>query len=445
MSALATGETTMNVIADTLAVRGGPPAVQDDPGDLFAWPIVTKEDEDAVLGVLRAGAMSGTEITKAFEKEIAAWMGMKYALGCCNGTAGLEEAMWACEVGAGDEIICPGMTYWASAAPALRFGATVNFADILPDTLCIDPADIERRIGPRTKALVVVHYAGYPCEMDEILAIARRHKVRVIEDVSHAQGGLYKGRLCGSLGDIGVMSMMAGKSFAIGEGGMVVTNDRRLYERCIAYGHYERTGVPSNFNKADAQVTDKQLQAFAGAPLGGCKHRMNQTCSAMGRVQLKYYPERIREIQKAMNRFWDLLEGVPGLRAHRPPRGSGSTMGGWYAARGLYRGDELGGLSCARFCEAVRAEGVPGCGPGANGCLHTHAVFQSADTFGMGKPTVIAFGQRDVRQKEGSLPVCERIHEIAFAIPWFKHDRPEIIAQYAAAYRKVAEQAEALR
>jgi dTDP-4-amino-4,6-dideoxygalactose transaminase len=291
---------------------------------------------------------------------------------------------------------------------------------------------------------MVVHYAGHPADMDRIMPIARKHKVKVIEDVSHAHGSLYKGRKCGTIGDIAGMSMMSGKSFAIGEAGMVVTNDRLLFERCIAYGHYERTGMKSNFNVADAQVKDPGLAKFAGVPLGGYKHRINQTCSAMGRVQLKYYPARIAEIQKAMNYFWDLLEGVPGVKAHRPPKGSGSTMGGWYSARGLYRAAELGGLPLAKFCEAVKAEGV-GCSPGANFPLHLHPVFHDADVFNMGKPTMISFGQRDVRQGPGSLPVVEKITEIAFGIPWFKHYKKKAIASCAAAFRKVAENADQLR
>jgi len=421
-----------------LALLGGEKAVTADPADAFNWPIVTKEDEEAVMAVLRAGAMSEVNVTKEFEKEFADWMGMKHALGYCNGTAALQAAMWACGVGAGDEVISPSMTYWATCTFALSLGAAVNFADIDRDTLCIDPSDIEHRIGPRTRAIVVVHYTGHPADMDPIMEIAARHDIKVIEDVSHAQGGLYKGRKCGTFGHVGCMSLMAGKSFATGEAGIMLTNDRTLYERCIAYGHYERTGLPSNYNPADAQVTETGLREFAGVPLGGAKHRMNQTCSAMGRVQLKYYDERIAEIQQAMNHFWDQLEGVRGIKAHRPPADSGSTMGGWYNARGLYRGEEVGGLSCAKFCEAVRAEGFQ-CWPGASSPLHLHPVFHKADIFNMGKPTMISFGQRDVRQGPGTLPVTESISEIALGVPWFKKYRPEIIEQHASAYRKVAE------
>jgi dTDP-4-amino-4,6-dideoxygalactose transaminase len=428
-----------------LAMNGGPKTVTMEPGDIMKWPIVTEEDEAAVLGVLRAGAMSGTDITKQFEREFAQWQGVEHALGYCNGTESLRAAMWACGLGAGDELICPSVTYWASCTAALTMGAAVHFADIDKRTLCIDPKDIEHRIGPRTRAIMAVHYCGHPCDMDAIMAIARKHNIKVIEDVSHAHGALYNGRKVGGLGDIAGMSMMSGKSFAIGEAGMIATNDRKLYERCIAYGHYERTGLASTYNQADRQVTDPELNQYAGLPMGGFKHRMNQTCAAMGRVQLKHYDERMCEIQAAMNRFWDLLDGVPGIHAHRPARGSDSTMGGWYCARGLYRAEELGGLPAAKFCDAVRAEGVSMCAPGANRPLHLHPVFHTADIFNHGTPTMIAFGQRDVRQGAGTLPVSESIAQICVGVPWFKKDRVAVIRQYAAAYRKVAEHADELQ
>jgi perosamine synthetase len=438
----------MTVAADIrspLALLGGPPAIPAplDPA-LFQWPIITEEDEQAVLAVLRAGTMSENDISKRFEAEFAEWIGAKHALTFCNGTASLVASFWACGVGAGDEIICPSMTYWASALPALTLGATVNFADVDPDTLCIDPDDIEHRIGPRTRAIVVVHYCGYPCDMDRINAIAKRHGVKVIEDVSHAQGTLYKGRKAGTLGDIAAMSMMAGKSFPVGEGGMAVTNDRTLYERCIAFGCYERTGGASKFARPGNEVHDPALRRFSGVAMGGVKHRMNQLCSALGRVQLKYYDQRCAEIRKAMDRFFGYLEGVPGLRAHRVPDGEGSHMGGWYNARFLYRPEELGGLSVKRLVDAITAEGVPGVFAGANFPLHLHTAFHEMDLFNQGLPTAVAFGQRDVRQGPGTLPVSERIPETTFAVPWFKHDWPDAIRRCADAIKKVVARADVL-
>ena len=419
----------MTATRSNLAIHGGPKAVRTDPGDVFRWPIITNEDEEAVLEVLRRGGMSGTDVTIQFEKEFAQWQGLKYALGFSSGTAALHGAMFGCKIGVGDEIICPSVTYWASVLQCFSLGATVVFAEIDPQTLCIDPKDIEHRVTDHTKAIMVVHYVGYPADMDPILAIARRHGLKVIEDVSHAQGGLYKGEKVGTFGDVAAMSLMSGKSFAVGEAGMLATDDREIYERALAFGHYGRY---------DDRIQTEYLKAFRGLPLGGYKYRMHQLSSALGRVQLRYYDQRCKEIRKAMNYFWDLLAGVPGLRAHRPPRDSGSNMAGWYSPRGLYRPEELGGLSVTRFAEAVRAEGSI-CTPGVNKPLHLHPLFNTCDVYGHGVPTRIAHADRDLCQPPGSLPVSEKIGTLTYRIPWFKRCCPETIEEHADAYRKVAE------
>jgi dTDP-4-amino-4,6-dideoxygalactose transaminase len=418
-------------MTEKLAIFGGPKTVLSDPGDMFVWPIITKEDDDAVLDVLHRRAMSGTDVTKLFEKDIAKWQGSEYALAFSSGTAAIHAAMFACKVGIGDEIIVPSVTYWASAAQVFSLGGTPVFAEIDPDTLCLDPKDIEHRITEKTKAIVVVHYCGHPADMDAIMDIARRRNLKVIEDVSHAQGGLYKGRKLGSIGDVGAMSMMTGKSFAIGEGGMLVTNDREIYDRAIIFGHHDGAHT--------REIQTEYLKEYIGLPMGGYKFRMHQMSSAVGRVQIKYYDERTAEIRKAMNYFWDLLEGVPGLKAHRTSPDSGSNMAGWYAPHGLFRTEELGGLSVTRFCEAVRAEGISACNPGCNAALHTHTLFNTCDVYGNGKPTRIANSNWDVRENDKSLPVSEKIGTMAYGIPWFIHYRPEIIEQYAKAYRKAAE------
>ncbi|MDO5565017.1 MAG: DegT/DnrJ/EryC1/StrS family aminotransferase [Planctomycetia bacterium] len=425
------------ITKNDLAYFGGPKAIPERDDSLFHWPIVTEEDIAAVRDVLVAGIMSGTGITKEFEKEFAQWNGAKYALGCCNGTASLTAAMWACGVGAGDEVICPSLTYWATCASALQLGATVNFADADPVSLCIDPNDIEHRISERTKAIVVVHYCGTPVDMDAIMDIARRHGIKVLEDVSHAVGSLYKGRKCGTLGDIAGMSMMAGKAFAIGEAGMVLTNNRELYERCIAFGHYERTGAPSRFNPPDAQITMDSLLPYIGLPLGGVKHRMNQTCAAMGRVQLKYYQERIEEIDRAMTWFMDRIEAeIPGLTGHRPTT-PGSTNGGWYVPCCHYDPAAFGGCPAELFSDLIRAEGMH-CVNGINNPLHLHPYFHTADIFHQGCPTALAFGQRDVRQGEGACPVTEAVTDRTIQVPWFKHCRKEEIEKHVAGFVKVA-------
>ena len=203
----------------------------------------------------------------------------------------------------------------------------------------------KKEITPKTRAIMAVHYLGHPCDMDRIMDIARRHGIKVIEDVSHAQGGKYKGRMLGTIGDVAGISLMTGKAFAIGEAGMLVTNDREIYEHAMALGMYERT---------DEEITCPDLKPYTGLPLCGYKFRMHQMSSAVGRVQLIYYDQRCEEIRRAMNRFWDLLEGVPGISPHRTDESEGTTMGGFYRPHGIYVPEELGGLSVTRFCGARR-------------------------------------------------------------------------------------------
>ncbi len=428
----------MGVKTGDLALFGGSKTVAGSHEEYFRWPIVTAEMEEAVLDVLRRGAASGLEITQAFEEEYAAWIGRSYGLAHNNGTAALHAGMFGLGIGSGDEIICPSMTYWASCAPVLSLGGTVRFADIDPQSLCIDPADIERHITKRTKAIVVVHYAGMPADMDPIMAIARKHGLRVIEDCSHSHGSRYKGKLTGTFGDIAAFSLMSAKSFSVGEGGMLLTDDRRVFERAIAFGHYARHS---------AELTLPELVSGGGIPWGGYKYRITQFSSAIGRVQLKLYPERMAEIDRAMNAFWDLLEGTPGLRPHRPSPESGSTKGGWYFPLGHYDSDALGGLSVSRFCEAVRAEGVEICTPGCNLALHLHPLFNSIDVYGAGRPTARPIPSQEAvpREAPASLPVSEGIQSMVYKVPWFKRHNDELIEQYADAYRKVAARASELR
>lgn len=418
-----------------LALLGGEKAVSQDYSQLFKWPIVNEAMEQAVLEVLRSGNMSGTDITRQFEQKYGAWQGCNYTLAHSTGTAALLAAMWACGLGHGDELICPSVTYWASCIQALTLGSSVVFADILPDTLNMDPDDLECRITERTKAIMVVHYLALPADMDRIMEIARRHDLKVIEDVSHAHGALYKGKKVGSFGDVAAMSLMSGKSLAIGEGGILCTDDRDIYERALLWGHYARHG----------EIENEELQPDAGLPWGGYKNRMHQLSSVVGLIQVDKYDEEMAEIDQAMNYFWDELKGIPALGDHRPTEVD-TTKGGWYAAHGLYRAEELGGLSIRRYCEAVRAEGVSACNPGCNKALHLHPLMHTVDIFGEGKPSILANLPEgvDCRQGPGSLPVSEAVQDRTYYIPWFKQFDKAAIGEHAAAFHKVAENYEEL-
>ena len=142
---------------EKLALLGGKPAIEQGPDEsLFAWPIMTAEDEEAALEVIRKNKFSGTDITEKFQQEFAAWQGTEYAIAYCNGTASLSAAMFGIGLGHGDEIICPTKTYWGSVSQALHFGAIPVFCNI-NENLSLDPDDLERCITPKTKAIVVVH------------------------------------------------------------------------------------------------------------------------------------------------------------------------------------------------------------------------------------------------------------------------------------------------
>ena len=411
-----------------LALLGGEKVIKSEPGDLFQRhdQETLAEIKDAVMKVLDDWSMSGMGVTREFERRYADWHGSKYGLGFPNGTTAIQAAMYGAGVGRGDEIICPSMTYWASCLQIYSLGATVVFTDIDEDTLNIDPRKIASRITDRTKAILVVHYAGYPADMDAIMEISRKHSLKVIEDVSHAHGALYKGKMVGTIGDVGAFSLMAGKSFATGEAGIIITDDREIYERALAFGHYNRHN----------ELTFDYLKEGANLPWGGVKGRVNQMCSAIGLVQLKHYPEQIKEIDKAMNYFWDLLSDTPGVRGHRPPKGSNTTKGGWYLPLGLFDEEELPGLSVTRFCEALRAEGFDA-KPGCNTALHDHPIFNTVDIYNDGKPTRFANSNHDILAVQGELPVSEGIQQKVFSMPLFYNYRPEKIKEYADAVKKV--------
>ena len=416
----------------TLALLGGEKTVKTDvPEEMFHWPIINQAMKDAVIEVLVDGNMSGLDLSKKFETGFAAWHDIKYGLAHSSGTAALHAAMYGVGLGVGDELICPSITYWASCIQAQNLGASVVFADIEPYSLCLDPDDFERKITERTKAVVVVHYLSHPADMDRIMAIANKHNIKVIEDCSHSHGSLYKGKMTGTFGDVAGFSCMSGKSFAIGEGGVMLTNHRDIYERAILFGLYSRHD----------EITSEDLQQRMSLPNGGFKYRMHQMSSAVGLEQLKKYNSESAEIDKLFTYLWDNLEGTPGIRAHRPAKDSGSTKGGWYAPVGLYEAEELGGLSITRFCDALIAEGVVNVGPGVNAPLHKHPLFSTIDVYNHGQPTNSANLPDGVENREDQkdLPVASKLSQRIFRLPYMRHFDKELLDKYVVAIKKVCD------
>ncbi len=262
------------------AILGGSPAVTLDQSQAMRWPIITSEDEQAVLRVLRSGEISIHDEVAALENDYKTWLGVSHAVAHCNGTSAIHAAMHAFDIGPGDEVIVPSATWWASVMPVLHCGGIPVFAETEDQFIGLDPADVEKKITPRTKAMVVVHLFGMPSKMDELLAIARRHNIKVLEDASHAHGAVYKGKPIGTLGDAAVFSMQANKLVPSAEGGMFVTNNTELWEKAIRFGHYERLLGLQSPNKR-----------FAATGFGH-KFRMSPLSAAVARVQLRHLEQR---------------------------------------------------------------------------------------------------------------------------------------------------------
>src|SRR5690554_1596278 len=227
------------MVMNKLALVDGTP-VRTKP--FPAWPQFDEREVEAVASVVRSGQwgrLAGTEVAQ-LEKEFAAAHDAKYALGVTNGTTALEVALLALGIGPGDEVIVPAYTFVASATCVLTVNAIPVFADIDLDTFNIDLDSVRAKITPRTKAIIPVHFAGLPVNMDELLALAREHNLHVVEDTAHGHGAKWRGKGVGSHGEFGAFSFQASKNMNSGEGGIVITNDHELYERANSLHSFGR-------------------------------------------------------------------------------------------------------------------------------------------------------------------------------------------------------------
>ncbi|MEI6502553.1 MAG: DegT/DnrJ/EryC1/StrS family aminotransferase [Armatimonadota bacterium] len=412
-------------MSDKLALHGGEAAVTKQSPDIGLWPTLSDEDEQAVLNVLRSRNMSGTDLTFELEKEYAAWEGSEFALACNNGTSAIHCAMYGLGIGRGDEVITPTWTFWATHTQLLNLGATPVFCDLEFKTLCADPVDIERRLTDKTKAIIVVHMGGYSANMDAIMDVANRHGLGVLEDYSHSHASTWKGKKVGSIGHVGAASIMSEKPLATGEGGMMNTNDRDLYERAIMFGHGDHQSL----------VTNEQYKRYAPLPWGGYKYRMHQMTSAMARVQLRHYDEYRAPGVKAMERFFSQVCAVPGVNGNFPLGDPDRTTGASYWQMLILDEEITSRVPNAVLAEAIRAEGAPA-SAGGYFCHHLHPFWNECDVYGDGKPTRIAFS-RDVRQGPGDCPVAESIVQHLIQVPRMTQYDEAYLDQIAAAYVKV--------
>jgi dTDP-4-amino-4,6-dideoxygalactose transaminase len=274
-------------------------------------PVIGEEEVAAVAAVLRSRWLTMGAVTEEFESAFARKLGVSYAFAVNNGTAALHLANLALGIGSGDEVICPDLTFVASANASRYTGAEVVLADVLSDDdLTVDPEDIEARITPRTKAITVVHYAGFPCRMDAITAVARRHRLSVIEDCAHAPFAWLPGndtrRYVGSIGDVGCFSFFGNKNMTTGEGGMVTTNSEVIAERVRLLRSHGMTTLTYERHKGHASGYDVVALGY--------NYRSDELHSALGLAQLTRVDGLNAQRRQIFQWYRDAFAGHPEIR-----------------------------------------------------------------------------------------------------------------------------------
>jgi dTDP-4-amino-4,6-dideoxygalactose transaminase len=390
-------------------------ATVDEPSSVpllpFAQPDIGEEEIEEVAATLRSGWLTNGPRVRQFEEDFGRAVGAEHAVALSSCTAGLHLALLACDLRPGDEVITTPLTFAATVNTILHAGATPVLADISDGDYNIDPADVEGRITPRTKALLPVHYAGQPCRMAELHDLARRHGLRVIEDAAHGLGAAYRGRPVGPVGgsDAAVFSFYPIKAITTGQGGMLTTNDGELAERVRLLSLH---GLSKT---AWDRYADKGSWAYQVlAP--GFNYVMTDVAAAMGIHQLRKlaaFQERRARLAAEYDR---LFAGIP--EVVRPPRTEGDTHA-WHLYAIRIDAERLR-IGRDAFIEELRARGI---GTSVHFIpIHTHPYFR--ERLGVGP---------------GDYPVAERVYEGLISLPLYPRMRDEDVTRVVDAVRGIIE------
>lgn len=256
---------------------------------------IDDQDVQAVLKALQSDWLTTGPMVERFENEIAGWVGATHGVAVANGTAALHAAMYAAGIGPGDEVVLTPITFAATANAVVFQGGTPVFADVDPDTLLLDPIQVERKITSKTKAIITVDYAGQPSAYDELKELAERHGLLFIADACHALGAEYKGKRIGSLADLTVFSFHPVKHITTGEGGMIVTNEN---EFCHKMKRFRNHG----FTADHAQRAQKETWQYQMVDLG-FNYRITDFQCALGISQLERLPQFLEKRRKIAQRY----------------------------------------------------------------------------------------------------------------------------------------------
>ncbi len=339
-----------------LAINGGTKTINKN----YNWPVFDETDVNAVAEIVQSGKWGNPncdDIVADFEKEFASFCGTRYALTCVNGSVALRLALIACGVKPGDEIIVPPYTFIATASIVLEANCIPVFVDIDPDTYNLNPTEIEKALTKRTKVIIPVHFAGQACDMDAIMAIAKKYNLRVIEDACHGHGAGYKGKKLGSIGDAGCFSFQSSKNLTSGEGGVVITNDEELYDTINSLRNVGRIKGGQWYEHHNP----------------GCNYRITQMQVALLASQLKRLPEQTilrHENGTYLNSLLEKIDGITPLK-----RGVGETLHCYHIYIFKYDEAKFNYLPKVEFVKMLEAEGVP-CFMGYPEPLYKQPLFQ---------------------------------------------------------------------
>jgi perosamine synthetase len=398
------------------AILGGEKAVTLSQAEANRYPIITSEDEEAVLEVLRSGQLSTHPVTRRLEDDYRERFGVRHALAHCNGTAALLAAFFGLNLQAGDEVIVPSATFWASVVPMLWLGAIPVFAESETERLGLDPKDLESKITPRTKAIVVVHLFGMPSKMTELFEIARRYDLKIIEDASHAHGAVWRERPCGTLGDVSVFSLQTDKLAPAGEGGILLTDDDEIYERAVCLGDMARMLElpPATMRLAAATF--------------GMKTRMASLSAAVAQKQLEKLDERNQRRSENIVYLSEKLENL-GFHTFLPPEHVSRV----YFEFLIRAKDESGEIAADVLIKALQAEGCIVSSP-RYPLLHQQPFFTENFWANVAR---LPDSVKPPVYKADALPRTEAENRKLIKLPVFPTAQRDLLDQYASAFEKV--------
>lgn len=339
----------------SLAIKGGTP-VRKAPFPV--WPVWGDEEIANLTEVVKSGKWGriNGKVTEQFEQKFAAYQEAKHGIAVNSGTTALRLALTAADVNPGSEVICPAYTFIATASAAVEAGCVPVFIDIDPQTYNMDANAIEQAISPRTEAIMPVHFAGRPADMDAIMAVAQKHHLKVIEDAAQAWGAEWNGKRVGALADAGCFSFQSSKNINAGEGGIILTNDDLIAK--FARSHH-------NCGRSEDGLWYEHFY-FGG------NYRITEFQSAVLLAQLERYDELLKIRQQNLIKLDELLQPMEGIQVL--PRDERVTSHACHLYIFRYQKDHFAGKSKEVFIEALRKEGIP-CSAGYSIPLYRQPVF----------------------------------------------------------------------